>query len=178
MKDETQKCYCCDERLDNDEHIHSISHGSWDAKQNTYKRQPQEKYYCRECWSDKKPLNDGIEFWVDTPEQLFQTLSSSNGELTVDFGSNTIGSRSFVTVVNSNIYLCSSKFRRISNDFISTYHSYKEMDKQDFNDFVSQIIESELPSYVYLKNSEKTPFSEYNFIEDEQSKIKNFTINK
>lgn len=178
MKDIRQKCYCCDDSLDDKEHVHKISYGSWNEKQNTYQREPQEKYYCRECWSDKKPLNDAIEFWVETPEQLFETLDSSDGEITVDFGSHTLGSKSFVTVVDSNIYLCASNLRRITDDFISTYYTYKQMDKQDFDDFVSQIVESELPSYVYLRNSDNTPFSGYNFIEEEQSKIENFTINK
>lgn len=175
IHDKRKKCFSCDTPLSDDEFTHKISYGSWNIRYNSFRREPQEEYYCRECWSDKKPHNEGIKFHVKTTDMLFDTLDSANGEIAVDFGQHTIGSTGIATVVDSNIYFCVSKFRKLSGDFISTYFTYKKMERDDFDESVSELIESDLPSVVYLRNIDKTPFSEYNFPEDEQYRIDKFT---
>lgn len=174
-KDERAKCNDCHDFLENGEMVHSIQYGFWQSDSNEFENNGQEEHYCRECWSDRSPMREGIEMEVNSPEELIETLESSNGKLVADFNSQIVGSRVFMRVIGQRAEFAYVKARRIGDDTIGFNPEFEEKSREESVEFTEEVLTSgDLPPVIVLTNAEKTPFNNYPDLEETQSSIDKF----
>lgn len=173
MEDDRMKCHRCNCILKNDEFVHKISYSGWDINSGDFKRDPQENYYCQDCWSQRKK-DMGTEFYVESVDQIWNVLNSSNGELVADISSHFIGSNSQIQIVEGNVTVAYTRSRWKSDDVVSFYSEFDEMSKDEFYDIFNDIVSGDLPSYIKLYNHRNTPFNEYPNKGNRQLSIKDF----
>lgn len=175
MKDDNRTC-CndCGSVFNDNERVHRISYTNWDAEKQSFNKEPIEENYCRDCWSDIRPENKGAEFKIETTDGLWNILSSSNGKLVADFGRLIVGSHSIVRVNDELCELVYSKRRCVGEKIIDIKYKYEIKSKEWFDDFVSDIAESDIPSYVRIRNVDSTPFNQFQDIKSDQQLIDEF----
>lgn len=174
-KDERIKCNDCHEFLEDEEMVHSINYGFWQSDTNTFENDGQTEHYCRECWNDRSPLREGIEMEVDEPEELIDTLESSNGKLVADFNSQIVGTRVFMRIIDGRAEYAYVKARRVGEDVISFNPKYEEKTKDESLEFTEEVLTTgDLPPVIILVNAKKTPFDNYPNLESKQSRMEEF----
>lgn len=174
-EDDREECSQCHEYLDEDEFIHRVRFGHWDSEENSFERGGSYHNYCRECWTEMKPMAGGAQYEPDSPQSLKDTLKAAQGNLSADFGSLVIGSRVYVSYLGGSWCQCVIKNRILGDNTIGANVEYSQVDENELDDFLSNVLEEgDLPPIVSLISTDKTPFSEYPDLANEQSQISEF----
>lgn len=174
-EDDRQKCSDCGEFLDDHEFVHKIEFGHWDVESNSYENGGSSDIYCNECWSEMKPRAEGTQYEPQSPDILKNTIEAANGDLSVDFGSLTIGARVFLTVIGEDWHRAVIKNRWVGERVVQAYSEYDKMDDEEVDEFLeTMLVEGDLPPIVSLIPTDKSPFEEYPEYVESQSELSDF----
>lgn len=173
--DKRQECSKCEEYLEKNEFVHKVTFGNWSVKDNEFERGGEHHIYCRDCWSEMKPMLNGTQYEPDSPESLKNVIRASKGDLVADFGALIIGSRVYLSYIGGSWKQCTVKNRMIGENVIGSNAEFEDIEEVDLDEFLSNVMEDgDLPSIVGLIPSEKTPFDQYPEFKHSQSHITDF----
>lgn len=173
-KDNRKSCNQCDSVLKDGRTVHRISYTDWDAENQGFQKEPIEENYCRDCWSNIRPSNNGTEYEIESAEKLWRILSASSGQLVADFSSVILGSHNIVRIKNNVCQRAYSKRQVVGDNIIGIRYEYEIKNRDWFDRFISDIVDNDLPSYIKLINVEETAFDNFKDIKSDQESIDNF----
>lgn len=158
--DNRSKCRRCQEYLNDGDMVYKESFGFWDAEDDEFeKEEPENREYCQDCWNRIGPKRQGTKFSINSGEDLYELLRSSEGQIVADFVPVVLGARPFVRVVEETVEIVTSTLRE-QGDVITTQFKFTTEDKSFFPEFFEPE-SSRGARFVYLRNVENTPFGEF-----------------
>ena len=174
--DDRETCYDCGEYLQEEELVHQISFAFWDVEESEFEKdEPSTESYCEDCWREIRPHKQGVEFEIDTVDELWEILSASDGRLVADCKPIVLGTRPFIRVTNGHAEVAVVKRRLAGENVIGHYSEFKQQDRDWFTDTVESFLDGDLPPLIYLRNSENTPFGEIYNVQNGQQTMTDFS---